>query len=637
MEQWDLFHCLDLSQGKLRRFLFLASLACLTTDWQDNLTCYYIEKMGILECSWLLLPTTSDSIVYTVFFKWSAYQYCKKTLPPVALQRSWFRPDARVTVWASASDSPESCTITKNISFVPNKTKKCPSPSYIKAYQLLNTLTIMWDSPRDLLQYELQIRERTPATSQWIRVPVENGIVNMTVSNVNASSTYVARLRCKPQGKSCSVCVWSRDILIPHKLTEKPKILENSMEEISKGKRSIFLKWETTQKRNTIGYYINVERVPAYCGEAQTSLNITKDWLRLNLSMAYYRINVSAYNEEGTSPPVTYMVPEFTAAALPGQIKVLKQGNDTVISWNLTSTLTYFAIDWGTGIEDMRTTVILTSRRNFRRVPRSGPANVTLPVVTKHSALVKWTEIPVAESLGFLQGYRLHYTEILKNLSLTVTVKSTTHQYLLTELTPKTHYRVQISGITSMGEGALSLPQLFTTLKYGPGEFEQYIIGLCLGIVLTMTAAATLCALIVKRIRKQCWPEVPNPRYSSAIQHLDKTIPWDHLGLSLLPLLQPQLSSGATDIHVVEHCSKTPLPSQESLSQDAAEDVFTVHSETGVGNNVGTTPNPLKILAKGNANKKAKAAFPSDYTSVEVSHRAMQRVSTNLPTTSSHL
>lgn len=60
---------------------------------------------------------------------------------------------------------------------------------------------------------------------------------------------------------------------------------------------------------------------------------------------------------------------------------------------------------------------------------------------------------------------------VLSSCVAAVTVKSTTHQYLLTELTPKTHYRVQISGITSMGEGAPSLPHLFTTRKYGIVKF----------------------------------------------------------------------------------------------------------------------------------------------------------------------
>ncbi|XP_060615648.2 uncharacterized protein [Anolis sagrei] len=231
---------------------------------------------------------------------------------------------------------------------------------------------------------------------------------------------------------------------------------------ISQGKRSIFLKWTITQNRNTMGYHISIRRIPSYCTR---SLNITENWLYLNLSMAYYRIKISAYNEAGESPAVTYLVPEFTTEYysvgkndLPDQINVSNNQNHTVVSWNLKYTPKRIVIDWGTGIENMDLEIIsgrmkkktlgqlqpyrlykvmlhafhgscedflkhewtfgMTYFYALEGVPRTGPTNVTIPVVTKHSALVKWTEIPAQERLGFLQSYRIHCIEIPKNVSL---------------------------------------------------------------------------------------------------------------------------------------------------------------------------------------------------------------------------
>lgn len=45
------------------------------------------------------------------------------------------------------------------------------------------------------------------------------------------------------------------------------------------------------------------------------------------------------------------------------------------------------------------------------KVPRTGPANVTILNITKHSAFVKWTKIAAEDCLGFLQGYRISYTD----------------------------------------------------------------------------------------------------------------------------------------------------------------------------------------------------------------------------------
>lgn len=36
---------------------------------------------------------------------------------------------------------------------------------------------------------------------------------------------------------------------------------------------------------------------------------------------------------------------------------------------------------------------------------------MTVLNITKYSALVKWTEIAAADRLGFLQGYRISYTD----------------------------------------------------------------------------------------------------------------------------------------------------------------------------------------------------------------------------------
>nr|XP_034956212.1 interleukin-31 receptor subunit alpha-like [Zootoca vivipara] len=652
----------------------------LHPDWHDYLTCYYSEEKLILNCSWLPLPHATDSLVYTVFLKWKleTKQHCEKvetTLPLLTRRKHHIRIHANVTVWVSGRYSHEGCMTTKKISFVPSKTKKCPSPFRIRAYQLFHKLIIMWDSPRDVLQYELRYKEATQATSSWISVPIENGTFNATIFNVDISSSYVACLRCKPPGKSCSVCAWSEDIVIPHKLTEKPAIVENATEKIAQGKISIFLKWKTTQSRHTIGYNISVERIPRYCRHILTYLNITENWVHLNLSMAYYRIKISAYNEAGESPPLTYLVPDFTAKPmdLPGQFNLSNQQNYSVITWDLKHSSDCIVIDWGTGLEDMKIHVSTwkneirldglqpyklykvtfhafdcqcedfmerewTLARTYfyavEGVPKIGPANVTVPVVTKQSAVVKWAAIPIEECLGFLLGYRIRYTEILKNLSVAVTVSPSTQQYLMTGLMAKTLYRVQTSGLTSKGEGAQSQPQIFTTLKYDPGEFEESVAGLCLGLMVTMTATAMLCFLILKRSRKLCWPAVPNPKYSTALLNMERTTPVVLLGPSLQT--PSQAYNEANELYVVNDDSETLLR-QGSLFPGAATMVSTDHSEAVARQILDTALNPLKIHDQVSSGEKGKLGIHTDYIGVAVSQRAMQKLSTHLPKGAAHL
>ncbi|KAF2976881.1 hypothetical protein EK904_015040, partial [Melospiza melodia maxima] len=100
----------------------------------------------------------------------------------------------------------------------------------------------------------------------------------------------------------------------------------------------------------------------------------------------------------------------------------------------------------------------------------TGPANVTILNITKHSALVKWTEIPAEDRLGFLQGYRISYTD--------------------------------------------------SSRKKSPdkGELEGFVIGLCFSMVLILVFAPLTCSLVIKRLKISYWHSVPTPGNSTALQ-----------------------------------------------------------------------------------------------------------------------
>ncbi|NXM07229.1 SDK2 protein, partial [Tyrannus savana] len=272
---------------------------------------------------------------------------------------------------------------------------------------------------------------------------------------------------------------------------------------------------------NILGYLVNVERIPNSCSDSPNRIFLKDRKILLNLSMAYYRVNISAYNEAGESPQAVYIVPEFSTTGtylinlslewwrnLPGQIHVKRQGTNAVVTWTPEYNPKCFVVDWGTGKGDMHMKIITTATGNFmldnfqpyklykimvhtsdvcqcenfirhektfgvtgfyfmEGVPRAGPTNVTILNITKHSVFVKWNEIAAEDRLGFLRGYRISYTDSSRKKSLAVTLNSSTTSYHLTGLKEKTTYRVQISGFTDAGEGPLTLSQPFSTPKYG--------------------------------------------------------------------------------------------------------------------------------------------------------------------------
>jgi len=47
-------------------------------------------------------------------------------------------------------------------------------------------------------------------------VPVESNAVNVTILNLNAMSSYIVQLRCIAKDGLHCVCLWSKEILVPH-------------------------------------------------------------------------------------------------------------------------------------------------------------------------------------------------------------------------------------------------------------------------------------------------------------------------------------------------------------------------------------------------------------------------------------
>ncbi|XP_074852058.1 interleukin-6 receptor subunit beta-like [Carettochelys insculpta] len=680
------------SKEKMDGFLLLVSIALLITDssdglnsnllfckqlpdWHSELTCYKDGEINLF-CSWLPIPSAPQNTTYTIILKWyniSKHFERSTSSTSTTIERKFLFWTRAATIWVSAKYSHDSCVKTKNISVIPSKAEKCAINS-ISAHQLSDSLIIKWDAPKESMKYALQYKEAPPASSEWILVPTANNAVNMTVSNLNSTSSYVIQLRCISSEVHNCVCIWSKEILVPHKLTDKPTILVNETIEMSPGQISVFLQWQITQSRHVIGYHVNIERIPNSCNDQPKCINITERRIHLNLSMAYYRFNVSAYNEAGESPQVTYVVPDFTATVLPGQITVISQGNQSVVSWTPEYKTKCFVVDWGTGKEDMQMKIITKPTGNFtldglqpyklyklmvhasnkcecesfmkhertfgvthfysvQGVPRIGPATVTISNIKKHSAFVKWTEVPAEDCLGFLQGYRINYTDTMKNLSLAVAVNSSTTCYLLTGLKEKTTYRVQISGITGAGEGAQSYSQFFTTLKYDKGVFEGIVVALCLGIISTIFFLPIICSLVLRRTRKFCWPTVPNPRNSSAIQDVARIIPLASQGPTSRPLLPVPTDNDTINIQVIEQDSEASLelkPFTEALEDIRECDA--VHSERA-GGCPDTSPSVLKIPEKATekASSGMRATLLSDYTSMEFSQKAMLSLVPNLP------
>ncbi|KAM9262269.1 interleukin-6 receptor subunit beta-like [Morus bassanus] len=641
-------------------------------DWDNELVCY-TELNEDLTCTWLPVPSAPNTINYTLFLKWDRIRKLfqrNTSSSSITIERKNIYMSRSASIWIAVNYAHDSCVKGKNISVTPSKAGKCLTPSNINAHQIANQLIIKWDLPATPTLYELRYRKALTESTQWTLVPVESNAVNVTISNLNAMSSYIVQLRCIDKDGLHCVCIWSKEMLVPHKLMNKPRISYNATTEISPGRRSVLLKWEVTQSENILGYYVNVERIPNSCKDSPSRIFLKHRKVLLNLSMAYYRVNISAYNKAGESPQAIFIVPDSSATDLPGQIHVKHQGTNAVVTWTPEYNPKCFVVDWGTGKEDMRMKIVTTATGNFtldnfqpyklykimvhasdvcqcesftrhektfgvthfysvEGVPRTGPANVTILNITKHSALVKWTKIAAEDCLGFLQGYRISYTDSSRKSSLAVTLNSSTTSYHLTRLKGKTIYRVQISGFTNAGEGPPTLSQPFSTPKYDKGEFEGFVTGLCFSMMFFLVFAPLICSLVLKRLKISCWPSVPSPRNSNALQDMAST---KTVSRSLLQALS---DNDTTSLYVIEHESKAPL--KLDLFTDDREDskCDTCQSEKP-SNNTDISLRHEEIPEEAVTSEEGLISITvpllSDYTSMEFSQKALMSLTVKLPT-----
>ncbi|KAM9367309.1 LOW QUALITY PROTEIN: uncharacterized protein LRP34_012011 [Phaethornis superciliosus] len=359
-------------------------------DWDNELVCYKSED---LTCTWLPVPSAPNTINDTIFLK---------------------------CIWIAANYT--HCVKGKNISVTPSKgdPKLLAKERLICFYTEENTVACQLVNYPDILAPQPSV------------VPVGRNAVNVTISNLNSMSSYIVQLRCTTKDGLECVCVWSKDILVPHKLTNKTKISHNMTTEIPSGRRSVLLKWEVTQNENILGYYVNVERIPNRCRGSSDRIFLKDRIILLNISMAYYRVNISAYNKAGESPQAICIVPD-----LPGQIHVKHEGTNAVVIWTPEYSPQCFVVDWGTN--------------NFQPYK--------LYKMIHASDVCQWESFTRHE-----KTFRMTHFYSVEG---TVTHNSSTTSYHLTGLKKKNIYCVGISGFTNADEGPTTLSQPFSTPKYG--------------------------------------------------------------------------------------------------------------------------------------------------------------------------
>ncbi|NXD73939.1 LEPR protein, partial [Eolophus roseicapillus] len=322
-------------------------------DWDNELICYK-ELSEDLTCTWLPVPSAPNTINYTIFLKWDRIPKLfqrNTSSSSITIERKNLYMKRSASIWIAVNYAHDSCVKGKKISVTPSKAGKCLTPSNINAHQITNQLIVKWDLPATPTEYELRYREAVTESTQWTLVPVKSSAVNVTISNLNAMSSYIVQLRCIASDGLYCVCIWSKEILVPHSNLDQ-QAQDAGFSSKHPTRQHVLLSWlRITQDL--------LQDCTIYTSASFFQSQFVK--LRKLNSTSFFLCN----RPHNFTYPGNYFSYTETFSNMPGQIHVKHQGTKAVVTWTPEYNPKCFVVDWGTGKEDMRMKIVTAATGNF--------------------------------------------------------------------------------------------------------------------------------------------------------------------------------------------------------------------------------------------------------------------------------
>ncbi|XP_030913711.1 interleukin-31 receptor subunit alpha isoform X1 [Geospiza fortis] len=417
------------------------------------------------------------------------------------------------------------------------------------------------------------------------------------------------------------------------------RVIESSH---SSRNRSVHLMWKPLKSfppsGRILGYKIRY--FPENKAAHKRTNNSTEQKITLLLNEEAHIISVTAYNSAGESPEAILRIPspDEKSSQMIEKVVTSTTNEEVAVQW-ITSEpeTTKYVVEWYEELEMdpfgrswqyvSNSTEWKNNKKNFKpficynilvypldgsnvaapsytqiyaeeKKPSEGPVADT-GILGKNEVTIKWNEISKAKRNGFITNYTIFYKPE-DGKELNETVNSDVLQYRLTSLQANTQYTVQIMASNKAG-GTIGEPKTFKTLKLDKEDIFFIAIPVEISILCLIGLWIT-CVLKKHMFKKVCWPDIPNPEESLAVE-------WplaSSVNNSFLKRMSSQTKTvDFEEINVLEYCF--PEENQEgSLLINYENHV----SECTDINTKGTTNRNEKILHN-EENEAAKSFSPS--------------------------
>ncbi|XP_009270796.1 PREDICTED: interleukin-31 receptor subunit alpha [Aptenodytes forsteri] len=581
-------------------------------DTPGNISCiYYVETE--LTCTWISGRETNLDTNYTLYRKMvtlpntmgscqSKTESCSFYYPDTPYSSSFcFQVKAENILGEASSDC---------VSIPMEKIEKFEPPEILSVKKITGVkqlLTLTWKMPEKIIPSQdlicrVQYRNLYSNSSEFVTVPLNSaektGSCNLT--GLWDSTEYSVAIQCISV-MSIFWSEWSRaktastEEKAPSEKVDLWRVIESSH---SAGSRSVHLMWKPLNSFPPSGRILGykIQYFPENNAELKMTNISTDKKIILLLNEEAYIISITAYNSGGNSPEAILRIPstDEKTSQIIETVRTFTTNEEVVVEWIASEPeVTEYVVEWYEELESdpfgrswqyvSNSTYWKTNKKNFKpficynisvyplygnkvaapysiqtyvqeKKPSEGPvADTGIP--GKNEVTIKWKEISKGKRNGFISNYTIFYKPE-DGKELNETVNSDVLQYRLKSLQANTQYTVYIMASNGAG-GTSGEPKTFKTLKFD--KDDVLFIALPIGLsMLFLLGLWITCILKKHTFKKVCWPDIPNPAESIAVEWpLDAS-----MNNSFLKGVTTEAKPiDFEDVSVLEHCF--PEESQE--------------------------------------------------------------------------
>ncbi|XP_005489845.1 interleukin-31 receptor subunit alpha isoform X2 [Zonotrichia albicollis] len=625
-------------------------------DVPENISCIYFYDVN-LTCTWNAGRETNLMTNYTLYRKLMSSPDVVKPCPAgtescslsyadnVYSNDFCFQVEAKNVLGAS---------LTECVAIPLQKIEKFAPPEIISVKKIpgiKQLLTVTWKMPEKIIPLkhiicQVQYRNLYSNFTEFVNVSLNSkkkvGSCNLT--GLWDSTDYSVAIRCV-NNESAFWSGWSgekngsTEENAPSGKVDLWRVIESSR---SSRNRSVHLMWKPLKSFPPSGRILGykIQYFPENKAAHKRTNNSTEQKMTLLLNEEAHIISVTAYNSAGESPEAILRIPspDEKSSQMIEKVVTSTTNEEVVVQWKTSEPeTTKYVVEWYEELEMdpfgrswqyvSNSTKWKINKKNFKpficynilvyplygsnaaapsytqiyaeeKKPSEGPVADT-GILGKNEVTIKWNEISKAKRNGFITNYTIFYKP--KNgKELNETVNSDVLQYRLKSLQANTQYTVQIMASNKAG-GTIGEPKTFKTLKLDKEDIFFIAIPVEISILCLIGLWIT-CVLKKHVFKKVCWPDIPNPEESLAVE-------WplaSSVNNSFLKRMSSQTKTvDFEEINVLEYCF--PEESQEGsllINYDNH-----VSECTGI-NTKGITNRDEKILHN-EENEAAKSFSPS--------------------------